>query len=148
MPGAEGLAAKAAEAIATRDAIQANLLELDGSYGKRLLEGAALRGVTKQRWDAAAAGLAGLWQTFTAYSAVIDRLAELTRDRQKREPPELAELLSGRCVTVVEAPAPLARRDLADTGRRDLTLTTAVAAMRSAFGDVTEVTAAAEAVWN
>jgi hypothetical protein len=147
--GAEGLAAKAADAIATRDAIQANLLELDGSYGKRLLDGAQLRGVTKEKWDVAAAQLADLWQTFTAYSAVIDRLAELTSARRpKAETPELIELLSGRCVTLTKAPAPLARRDLADTGRRELSLTAAVAAMRGAFSGVTDVTSAAEAVWN
>ena len=35
-------------AAAERDAIQANLLELDGSFGKRLLEGAALTGQTKR----------------------------------------------------------------------------------------------------
>ncbi|HSZ43122.1 MAG TPA: hypothetical protein VK817_24435 [Trebonia sp.] len=149
MQEAEGLAAKAAQAIATRDAIQANLLDLDGSYGKRLLDGARLRGVSKEKWDAAAARLADLWQTFTAYSAVIDRLAELTQARRpKAETPELIRLLSGRCVTLTQAPAPLARRDLADTGRRDLTLTAAVAAMRSAFSDVTDVTSAAEAAWN
>ncbi|HEV3379441.1 MAG TPA: hypothetical protein VG142_00410 [Trebonia sp.] len=149
MQGAEGLAAKAAEAIATRDAIQANLLELDGSYGKRLLDGAPLRGVTRQKWEAAAAKLADLWQTYTAYAAVIDRLAELTQARRpKGDSPELIELLTGRCVTLTQSPAPLARRDLADSGRRELTLTAAVAAMRGAFSDVTEVTAAAEAVWN
>jgi hypothetical protein len=147
--GAEELAAKAADAIATRDAISANLLDLDGSYGKRLLDGAELRGVTKEKWDTAAAQLADLWQTFTAYSAVIDRLAELARARRPRaETPELTELLSGRCVTLTKAPAPLARRDLADTGRRELSLTSAVAAMRSAFSVVTDVTSAAEAVWN
>ena len=49
-------------AVAERDAIQANLLELDGSFGKRLLEGAALTGETKRRWDVTAASLATLWQ--------------------------------------------------------------------------------------
>ena len=63
-------------AVAERDAIQANLLELDGSFGKRLLEGAALSGGTKRRWEATAASLASLWQIYSAYSAVIDRAAE------------------------------------------------------------------------
>jgi hypothetical protein len=44
---------KAADAVAKatgeRDAIRANLLDLDGSFGKRLLEGAALTGITRQR---------------------------------------------------------------------------------------------------
>lgn len=154
MPGTEDLTAKAADAIAQRDAIQANLLELDQSFGKRLLDGAALTGVTKQRWDTASAGLANLWQTFTAYSAVVDRVADLaqsgaaqSRRRSARETAELGELLAGRCVTTSETTPPLARRDLADNGRRDLTMSAAVAAMRRAFSPVTEVTAAAEAVW-
>jgi hypothetical protein len=42
---------------------------------------------------------------------------------------------------------PLARRDLAATGRPPVTLAAAVAAMRRAFTEVTEVTTAVEAVW-
>ena len=61
-----------AAAAAERDAIQANLLDLDGSFGKRLLAGANLAGESKRRWDAAAEGLTTLWDTFTAYSAVFD----------------------------------------------------------------------------
>ena len=150
MQGAEGLAAKAAEAIGQRDAIQANLLELDGSFGKRMLDGVTLSGQTKERWEAASATLADLWLTFTAYSGIIDRLAELTQGRRpsQKDIPELTELLTGRSVSLTQAPAPLARRDLADTGRRELTLTGAVTAMRRAFSAVTEVTAAAEAVWH
>jgi hypothetical protein len=63
-------------AVAERDAIQANLLELDGSFGKRMLEGAVLTRQTKRRWDAAAASLAAPRQIYSAYSAVVDRAAE------------------------------------------------------------------------
>jgi hypothetical protein len=49
---------------------------------------------------------------------------------------------------VTRAPAPLARRDLADTGRDQLTPATAVARMRSAFAEVTNVLSAAEQAWN
>src|SRR4029077_17491769 len=38
-------------------------------------------------------------------------------------------------------------RDLADSGREDLTMATAVARMRGAFSTVTEVVTAAEHVW-
>ena len=69
-----GAAVKAA--VAERDAIQANLLELDSSFGKQLLAGAELTGDTRRRWDAAAATLATLWQVFSAYSAVVDQAAE------------------------------------------------------------------------
>ena len=62
--------------MAERDAIQANLLELDSSFGKQLLAGAELTGDTRRRWDATAATLGTLWQVFSAYSAVVDQAAE------------------------------------------------------------------------
>ena len=145
----DALARQVSAALAERDAIQANLLELDGSFGKRMLEGAALTGPTAQRWERAAATLAGLWETFLAYSAVVDRIAELGALRRPRQPElaELAQLLSGGCVQLPSAPVPLARRDLAARNRPAVTLTTAVGTMRRAFNEVTEVTSAAEAVW-
>ena len=140
----------AAAAVAERDAIQANLLELDGSFVRQLLDGAALSGQTRQRWDAASAALTGLWETYMAYSAVVDRVAELgvgVRRPSKKDLPELTELLTGPAIRLPGAPVPLARRDLADTGRAPVTLEVAVAAMRRAFTEVTEVTSAVEAVW-
>ena len=141
-----GAAVKAA--VAERDAIQANLLELDSSFGKQLLAGAELTGDTKRRWDATAAMLATLWQVYSAYTAVVDQAAEAAaRHLGTRELAALSALLTGRSVQLASGPAPLAGRDLADSGREDLTLATAVARMRGAFGTVTEVVAAAEQVW-
>ena len=135
-------------AVAERDAIQANLLELDSSFGKQLLAGAELTGDTKRRWDATAATLATLWQVYSAYSAVVDQAAEAAaRHLGTRELAALTALLTGRSVQLASGPAPLAGRDLADSGREDLTLATAVARMRGAFAAVTEVVAAAEHVW-
>jgi hypothetical protein len=130
---------------AERDAIQANLLELDASFGKRVLEGAALTGQTRERWEKASATLAGLWETFLAYSAVVDRIAALAgaRRQQHKDRSELSELLTGGCVQLSAAPVPLARRDLAARGRPPVTLTAAVGAMGRAFAEVTEVTGAA-----
>ena len=135
-------------AVAERDAIQANLLELDSSFGKQLLAGAELTGETKRRWDATAATLATLWQVYSAYSAVVDQAAEvITRHLGPRELAAITALLTGRSVQLASGPAPLAGRDLADSGREELTLATAVARMRRAFATVTEVVAAAEHVW-
>jgi hypothetical protein len=142
-------AERVAAVLAERDVIQANLLELDGSYVKRLLDGAALTGQTRPRWTTAAATLAGLWETYLAYSAVVDRIAELASgDRRalKKDLPELNQLLTGACVTLPGAPAPLGRRDLAGAGRPALTIAAVVMAMRRSFAEVTEVTAAVEAV--
>src|SRR5690349_22909747 len=135
-------------AVAERDAIQANLLELDSSFGKQLLAGAELTGGTKRRWDATAVTLATLWQVFSAYSAVVDQSAEaVARHLGPRELAAISGLLAGRSVQLASGPAPLAGRDLADPGHEDLTMATAVARMRGAFSAVTEVVSAAEHVW-
>jgi hypothetical protein len=134
-------------ATAERDTIQSNLLDLDGSFGKRLLSGASLVGESRRRWDAAAAALAALWDTYTAYTAIIDKAAELLATARDRDLAAVTALLSGRSVRLMPGPAPLARRDLADTGVEEVTLATAVARMRREFAGVTEVVAAAEAVW-
>ena len=138
-----------AAACNERDIIQANLLELDGSFGKRLLAGAPLTGTTRQRWESAAGTLAALWDLYEAYTAVIDHAAEaLARRPGQKELAEITALLTGPSVELDRGPAPLARRDLADTGREQITLTTARAQMRGAFAEVTGVVSAAEQVWN
>jgi hypothetical protein len=136
--------------LAERDAVQANLLELDGSFAKQVLEGASLTGQTRDRWASASAALATLWETFLAYSAVVDRIAALgtgSRRPARKDLPELLALLSEGCVQLPGANVPLARRDLAAAGRPPVTLAAAVGAMRRAFAEVTEVTSAVEAVW-
>jgi hypothetical protein len=142
-----GPAVKAA--VAERDAIQANLLELDGSFGRQLLAGVVLTGQTKQRWDATAAAMSTLWRLYEAYSAVVDRAAEAVSGRLgPKELATITTLLTRSSVELATGPAPLARRDLADTGREQLTPATAVARMRRAFAEVTAVLSAAEQVWN
>jgi hypothetical protein len=146
----ETAAQRVTAVLAERDAVQANLLELDGSFAKQVLEGAALSGQTRDRWAAASAELATLWETFLAYSAVVDRVAALgsgARHPGRKDLPELNALLTGGCVQLPGAPVPLARRDLAAAARPPVTLAAAVAAMRRAFSAVTEVTSAVEAVW-
>jgi hypothetical protein len=135
------------KAAAERDTIQRNLLDLDGSFGKQLLSGASLTGESKRRWDTAANTLAGLWETFTAYSAVIDQAAQLMSTVKDRDMGSVSALLSGPSVRLSRGPAPLGRRDLADGGVEMLTVPSAVAQMRREFSGVTEVVAAAEAVW-
>jgi hypothetical protein len=134
-----------------RDGIQANLLELDDSFGKRLLDGGSLTGETRERWASAAAELTVLWEIFTAYSAVIDRASELLGQARRPSSPELTQitaLLSGAPVRLSRVPVPLAQRHLTDNGRLDLTLAAAVEAMTASFASVTAVVSTAENVWN
>ena len=148
---AESAAGQAAAAmVAERDAIQANLLELDGGFTRRLLDGATLTGQTRERWDAVSATLAGLWETYLAYSAVVDRVAVLGTGAHrpaKKDLPELDSLLTGASVPMPSGTVPLARRNLSDTGVHSVTLMDAVAAMRRSFSEVAEVTSAVETVW-
>jgi hypothetical protein len=105
----EQAASAVAAATAERDGIQANLLDLDGSFGKRMLEGAKLAGVSKQRWETAAAELATLWDIFTAYAAVVDKAAELLASARRPGSPELAQitaLLNGPSVPGTGAACP------------------------------------------
>lgn len=145
---------QAAEAVATaaaeRDAIRANLLELDDSFGRKLLAGATLSGETKRRWDIASARLTSLWETFNAYSAVVDRAARLAagvRRASDSRLPEITALLTGRSVRVPRS-TPLARRELTGAGSVDCTIATAVQEMKREFATAADVVADTENVWN
>jgi len=144
-------AAAAAAAMSERDNIQANLLDLDTSFGKRLLAGAKLTGQTKQLWDAASAQLTSLWETFNAYSVVVDRVAELAADIGRGSGAKIAEitsLLSGPSVRLTTAPAPLGERELTAGPSADITIAAAVSAMKHAYANIGAVCGAAEAIWN
>ena len=146
----EQAAAAVTAATAERDSIQTNLLELDDSFGKQMLAGAALTGESKRRWEAAAADLAALWETFTTYAAIVDQAAGLlagVRRSSDRELAQITTLLTGASVEVTRS-VPLARRDLTETGRSRLSLAAAVREMRRSFDGVGDVVAAAESVWN
>ena len=134
----EAAAQRVAAVVAERDAVQANLLELDGSFAKQVLEGATLTGRTKDRWAAASAALASLWETFLAYSAASTGSppsAAGPKRPARKDLPELTALLTEGCVQLAGAPVPLARRDLAAAARPPVTLAAAVGAMRRAFTD-------------
>ena len=146
----EQAAAAVAEATAERESIQNNLLDLDGSFGKRMLAGATLTGESELRWEAAAADLAALWEIFNAYAAVVDEAAELMAGAGRLSDRELAQVttwLTGASVELTRQ-KPLGRRGLTETGRSDLTLAAAVQEMKRAFASAANVVAAAESVWN
>ncbi len=145
-------AAAATQARDERDRIQANLLELDQSLGKRILDGARrLTGQTASRWETARARQVRLWQTFLAYAAAVDRINGLVARHRRPGGPDLAELsglLTGPAVRLAPPPGPPGQRDLTDSGQVELTLAEAVTQMRADYAEVSGVLAAAEAVWN
>jgi hypothetical protein len=143
-------AAKAvADAVAERDAMQSNLLDLDNSLGIRLLKGASLTGASKANWDMASVTLARLWDVYSAYSAVVDRAEALTSGRPNdRDLAQVTALLKGSSIQVTRGPAPLAKRDLADTGQDTLTIAAARNRMRTDFTLVATLSARVEETWN
>jgi hypothetical protein len=155
MPTAAAMTREQAEAavsaaVAERDNIRANLLKLDGSFGKRLLAGAKLAGETKQRWEGAVVDLTVLWELFTAYSAVVDRAAEILAHARRHGPrlAEIAALLTGPSVRLEAASSPVTSRNLTGTGDTWFTLSAAVREMTPLFATVADVVKAAEGVWN
>jgi hypothetical protein len=145
-------AAAVQAATAERDTVQANLLDLDGSFGKRLLAGATLADETQQQWAQAEAELVALWDAFRAYSEVVDQVAALLASAGRRPQPtqltQITTLLSGPSVRLTRPVAPLARRQLTGTPTVQLSIAEAVTQMRGAFDRVVTVVTAAETVWN
>jgi hypothetical protein len=135
--------------VAERDTIRANLLNLDRSFGKRLLAGASLIGDTRRRWNSAVVDLTVLWELFDAYSAAVDRAADIQgRPRPGLGLPEITAVLTGPSVRLAAASSPVTSRNLTGTGDTWLTLGAAVADMKSIFAGVVEVVQAAETVWD
>ena len=95
--------------------------------------------------------MTSLWETFTAYSAVVDRAAEVLAGARRASAPALAEISSliyGTSVRLSRPSSALARGDLTSTGEVQVTLAAAVSDMRRAFAAASAVVTAAEAVWN
>jgi hypothetical protein len=150
-PSREQAQAAVKAAMSERDAIQANLLDLDGSFGKRLLEGATLTGESKRQWDTASAALVALWDKFSAYSKVLDRANEILTGPVRVHPARLAEaadLIYGPSVVLASPVAPLGQRELTAGAERRLTLRSTVAEMKYEFPRVAATFTAAETVWN
>jgi hypothetical protein len=138
-----------AAAIAERDTIRASLLDLDRSFGKRVLAGANAVGDTVRRWNGAAVDLAMLWEVFEAYSAAVDRAADI-QARTRRHGPGLTEitaLLTGPSVRLAAASSPVTSRNLTGTSDTWLTLAAAVQDMKSIFANVADVVQTTEDVW-
>ncbi|MEV0578786.1 hypothetical protein [Streptomyces sp. NPDC050392] len=91
---------------AEHEAIETSLLALQDHAGRRLLEGAELTGVTKERWSATEQSITLLWTYFDAYAGALNEAREV---RARRRHPNredllaLTELLRGQGVTVAHA---------------------------------------------
>lgn len=130
---------------AEHEAVETSLLALQDHAGRRLLEGAALTGRTKERWAAADADITRLWRYFDAYSGALVAAREIRERRRwpnREELAELTERLRGPGVLIagaaVEGSALAERFSLAEL----------VARMNVLYARSLDVVVAADAVWS
>ncbi|CAL9569732.1 hypothetical protein SUDANB105_04799 [Streptomyces sp. enrichment culture] len=127
---------------AEHEAIETSLLALQDHAGRRLLEGAELTGVTRERWAATEAAITLLWTYFDAYTAALRSAREIRSRRRwssRDDLVELTELLRGESVTVAGG-----------TGRLSdhFSLATLVDRMNELYATSLDMVVAADAVWS
>lgn len=147
----EDVRAVVASAVAQRDAIRSNLVDLERSFGRQLLGGGNLSGQTKRSWNAAAADLAALWEIFGTYSSVIDQAVHLLTGNRHPGTADLLKvdsLVNGPSIVLHGTPPPLSQRHITDTGQTHLTVAAAILRMNQLFAKTVELVTAAETVWN
>ncbi|MFF3058265.1 hypothetical protein [Streptomyces sp. NPDC057909] len=137
---------------AEHEAIETSLLALQDHAGRRLLEGADLTGVTKERWAITEQSITLLWGYFDAYAAAIEEAREI---RARRRSPNrddllaLTELLRGRSVTLASTAT---RADPSITGPAKLSerfsLEELVARMNDLYARSLDMVVASDSVWS
>ncbi|WP_060884671.1 hypothetical protein [Streptomyces caniscabiei] len=139
---------------AEHEAIETSLLALQDHAGRRLLEGAALTGVTKERWTAADASITLLWAYFDAYTDALHSAREIRSRRRwssREDLVELTELLRGEAVTVAGSATAMANAPtLQGTTRlsEQFSLVTLVDRMNDLYASSLDMVVAADAVWS
>jgi hypothetical protein len=136
-----------------RDGISAGLMALEEHPGRRLLEGAALTGRTRERWESCRTDIARLWELYGAYTAVLDEARALRARRGRPSRPELDEmtrLLTGATIKIPGEEVPIGRRGLLDpvASGRHVTFDALVVEMNKVWHRATELVAAVDDVWS
>ncbi|RSO16310.1 hypothetical protein DMH15_38090 [Streptomyces sp. WAC 06725] len=134
------------------EAIETSLLALQDHAGRRLLEGAELTGVTKDRWTATEQSITVLWAHFDAYTAALTAARELRARRRWPSPDDLAELtelLRGARVTVPGA-ATTGTAQFGGPARlsEQFSLEELVGRMNTLYAAALDVIVSADAVWS
>ncbi|WP_077801110.1 hypothetical protein [Streptomyces sp. JHA26] len=139
---------------AEHEAIETSLLALQDHAGRRLLEGAELTGVTRERWAVAEASITLLWSYFDAYTGALRTAREIRARRRwssREDLVELTELLRGEAVTVAGAAA-TAHAPTVQGGPGRLSerysLATLVERMNQLYAASLDLVVAADAVWS
>lgn len=129
------------------------LLALADHPGYKLLDSAPLTGLTAQRWQRAAARIAGLWDDYTAFQDVLSRAGEIRGRRAKPRPEDLtaiAELLRGKSITLSTKHLALSERTLLgpSTVSETASLAETLHRMNTDFQLAADFVTAADATWN
>ena len=151
--GREDVDRALARLAAEHEAIESSLLSLQDHSGRRLLEGAELTGVTKERWAETDAAITALWTHFEAYTEALAAARTLRARRRwptQTELRELTELLSGAGVTVAGPELPEQARSLTGPRRlvEQLSLQQLLERMNAWYDQAMETVAAADSVWS
>ncbi|WLW54929.1 hypothetical protein [Streptomyces sp. YU58] len=140
---------------AEHEAIETSLLALQDHAGRRLLEGADLTGVTKERWTSAEAAITLLWTYFDAYADALRSAREIRARRRwssREDLVELTELLRGDSVTVAGSATATANAPTLHGGSGKLSerfsLVTLVDRMNELYAGSLDMVVAADAVWS
>ncbi|MGV9903904.1 hypothetical protein ACWDU8_15715 [Streptomyces sp. NPDC003388] len=132
---------------AEHEAIETSLLALQDHAGRRLLEGAELTGVTRQRWQVTEASITLLWSYFDAYTAALRSAREIRARRRwssREDLAELTELLRGASVTVPGGTGPESAPRLSES----FSLTSLVDRMNELYASSLDLVVTADAVWS
>ena len=135
------------------EAIESSLLALQDHAGRRLLEGARLTGVTRDRWAQVEPAVPLLWTQFEAYGAALRAARELRGSHRWPSRDELAaltELLRGCGVTVSGGALPEGAHGLTGPAvlSEQISLERLVERMNGWYDRVIAVVTAADAVWS
>ncbi|MET7652098.1 MULTISPECIES: hypothetical protein [unclassified Streptomyces] len=143
---------------AEHEAIETSLLALQDHAGRRLLEGAELTGVTKERWASAEVSITLLWAYFDAYTDALRGARDIRSRRRwssREDLAELTELLRGESVTVAgsiagSATATAEAPTLHGAGKlsHSFSLTTLVERMNELYASSLDMVVTADAVWS
>ncbi|MBT2385387.1 hypothetical protein [Streptomyces sp. ISL-11] len=141
---------------AEHEAVESSLLALQDHAGRRLLEGAELTGVTKNRWAVAEQLIGQLWTCFDAYTAALTAARELRGRRRwptQAELSGLTELLRGSGVTLpgngtTTSYAPLGTTGTAARLSEQLSLQQLLERMNGWYAQALDVVVTADAVWS
>lgn len=134
------------------EAIETSLLALQDHAGRRLLEGAELTGVTKDRWASTEQAITLLWGYFDAYAGALRSARELRARRRWPSRDDLVALtdrLRGPSVTVASSavhPAPSVTGPAKLSER--FTLEGLVSRMNTLYARSLDVVVAADTVWS